>query len=256
MGIFDGLTVRQDTAFMGGITTGVVKENWDEEHAGMVKVDIFLGENGKNITGWIPVMTSYGGKDYGMYTLPEVGSEVVIAFNMGDRNCPIVLGSLWNKKNTIPADTAVEKNTIKRFRTKGGHDITFSEEEGKAKLTVTTPNKLTIECDDEQKTISLSDVDGKNKLVVNSKDGNIEIKADKKITLNVGGSDVITVSSDGGGKVDIKAGAVSVNASQKLELKGNNTKVNGAMIDIDGSSQVKVNSSGVTTINGSMVKIN
>ena len=36
--------------FSGGIARGVIKENWDSKHPGKVKAEMFLGEDGANIT--------------------------------------------------------------------------------------------------------------------------------------------------------------------------------------------------------------
>ena len=61
MGMFDDLLdsgkTYNRTEQIPGIVTGIVKENWDEKHKGQLKVEYNLGEEGKNLTGWVPVMT-------------------------------------------------------------------------------------------------------------------------------------------------------------------------------------------------------
>ena len=37
------------------VTTGLVKNNWDDKHPGMIQAEYFLGTQGKNVTGWMPV---------------------------------------------------------------------------------------------------------------------------------------------------------------------------------------------------------
>ena len=108
-----------DGARMFSVTTGRVVENWDDKHPGMVRVEVFLGESGKNRTDWVRVAQPYAGKEYGHYFLPEVGDEVVLAFNLGDRDHPIVIGSLWSQVNPLPQKAAAEKNETKTLRTKG-----------------------------------------------------------------------------------------------------------------------------------------
>lgn len=260
MGIFDGINVVNSNSF--NITTGIVKENYNKENPGTIKVEIFLGENGKNVTGWIPVMSPYAGTGFGMYQLPEIGSEVVIGFNMGDRNCPIVLGCLWNKKNTLPEKTAVEKNDVKRFKTKGGYDMEFNETADKAVFTLTTPGKSTIVIDDEKKTISINDEQKKNTIVIEGGDkGSITVKSDKKMSLDVGGKSKVDLDADG---IKLSADKITIDAKSKCEIKsgsinikGNSdVSIQGANMNIKGSSQTKVESSGIATIKGSMVKIN
>ncbi|NLL17601.1 MAG: hypothetical protein GX262_01090 [Clostridia bacterium] len=257
MGMFEELLTLNSAVDdkVHSVTTALVKENWHKDYPGMVKVEMFLGEAGKNVTGWIPVMSMYGGKDFGYYSLPEVGSEVVVAFNMGDRNCPIVIGTLWNNNNTLPPETAVEKNVIKRFKTKGGCEVVFDDEENKQKIEIKTPGGFGIIIEDEAKSVTLHDASGKNGIVINEKDGTIQIKADKKITLSVGGSDVISL--DGTGKsATIKTNNVKVEAVQNLELKGQSDKIEGSMIKINAQGSMELSSSGVTQVKGSMVKIN
>lgn len=238
-----------------GVTTALVKENWDKDYPGMIKVEMFLGEAGKNVTGWVPVMSMYGGKNFGYYSLPEVGSEVVVAFNMGDRNCPIVIGTLWNNNNTLPPETAAEKNLIKRFKTKGGCEVVFNDEENKQEIKIKTPAGFGITINDEAKSITLQDAAGKNGIVINEKNGIVNIKADKKITLAVGGNDVITL--DGTGKSAIvKTNNVKVDAAMNLELKGQSGKIEASMVKISAQGSMEISSSGITQVKGSMVKIN
>ncbi len=246
-------TTAEDRVF--SVTTALVKENWNKDYPGMVKVEMFLGETGKNITGWVPVMSMYGGKNFGYYALPEVGSEVVVAFNMGDRNCPIVIGTLWNNNNTLPPETATDKNLIKRFKTKGGCEVVFNDEEGKQKIEVKTPGGFGVTIEDEAKSITLHDSAGNNAITINEKDGIVNIKAGKKITLSVGGSDVVTL--DGSGKsATIKTNNVKLEAAQNLQLKGQSDQIEGSMIKINAQGNMDISSSGMTQVKGSMVKIN
>ena len=254
MGMFFEGNIGVSDERIPSIVTGLVKENFDAEHPGMVKVDYYLGEHGKNKTGWVPVMSPYAFKNCGAYAMPEVGTEVVIAFNMGDRNCPIVIGCLWNKKNDVPKKTSVEGNTIKRFLTKGGCEVEFNDEKEKESIEVTTPNKLMIRIDDEKKSITIQDKDKKNQIVLNSEDGSISIAAGKKLSLKVGGQTKITLEEKG---VSVKAEKVDIEATNAATVKGaSSTKINGAQVTVKGDSKLSLQSSGVTQVKGTTVKLN
>ena len=254
-GFLDGLTAQQPRDRMYSIATGIVKENWNQDCPGSVKVEMFMGEQGKNVTGWLPVAAPYAGKEHGMYFLPEIGSEVVIAFNMGDRNCPIVIGSLWNHVNTLPGETAVEKNTVKRLKTKGGCQIVFDGEEKKERINISTPAGLSIRMEDEAKVIIVADSDGKNKVVLDCDKGGITVAADQKIEFLAGGK--VMLCLDGGAKaVRIDGDNIKVNAGQGLELKGQSLKAEGASAQIKGQSALKLESGAVAEVKGTMVKIN
>lgn len=255
MGLYDELLA--DKPFceekIYSVTTGVVKENWEDKHPGMVKVEYFLGEKGKSITGWIPVASMYTGNSFGAYFLPEVGTEVVIAFNMGERSCPIVISSLWNEKNKLPANTPNKENTIKSFQTKGGHTVVFSEEKDKEKIEVKTKGELTITLEDKNQIITIADKKKENKLIINGKDGVIEVSAKKKLELSVGNKKLITLESD---KVTIKAGNVAIEGSQGVKIKGQTFRAEGSTAEIKANGSLKLEASGVTQVKGGMVKIN
>lgn len=257
MGMFDEL-LKPSSHTAGripGIVPGIVKENWDSEHPGMVRVEYFLGEEGKNLTGWIPVLSPYAGNEYGAYTLPEVGTEVFIAFSLGDRNCPVVLGSVWSKKNALPKETAAEENTVKKLRTKGGCEIRFFEESGKEQIRIQTPKELSILIEDEKETIQISDKDGKNGVQIDTKSGTVTLLADKKMELKVGGKAMISLDGSSGA-ANMAAGKISCNADQSLELKGQSVKMEGSSAQIKGSGTLKLEAGGTAQLKGAMVQLN
>ena len=258
MGLYDELRRTSGTSGDGvvnGVVTGIVKENYNKDDPGKVKVEMFLGEEGKNVTGWVPVMNAYSGDNFGVFTLPEVGSEVVVAFNMGDRNKPIVIGCLWSGKNKMPTDTAVEGNVKKRFITKGENEILIDDTSDKQKIKIKTKKGRYILLDDENDSMKMQDKDGKNLVVIDSKKSEITIEAEKKITLKVGGTDALTL--DGSGKKAVLTSTnVEVKAASKLELKGQTLNAEGTSTTVSGSGSLQLKSSSITQLKGSMVKIN
>ncbi len=255
IGFFEG--VRPDgsgrAAGIQGIVTGIVKENWDDKHQGMVKVEYSLGEEGKNVSGWMPVMSLYAGKEFGVYILPEVGAEVVVAFQLGDRNCPVMLGTLWNKTNTIPKETANKDNSIKLIQTPSGCMVRFSEEKGKEKIEIQTPGELKVVLDDEKQTVELADKDGKNKILLDSKGGEVSVIADKKLSLKAGGKEILVMDSN---QAAFKTGTVKIEAQQSLNIKGQSSKIEGASVEVKANGTLKMEASGITQVKGSMLKLN
>ena len=151
MDFFDELlNVDKKASTAPGIVSGIVLENNDKQYPGMVKVEYSVGEAGKNKSGWIPVASYYAGKEYGSYFLPEIGSEVLIAFILGNWDEPVVIGSLWNKQSPIQKDIPHEKNIYKTIKTKGGNKILFSDEDKKQSIEISTPNGMKICINDEK----------------------------------------------------------------------------------------------------------
>ncbi len=250
-------TARGRTNWAGGainfgLVSGTVKENYDKNEPGKVKVEYFLGEQGMTETGWIPVMTNYVANNAGVYMLPEIGTEVVIGFLGGRKDCPVVLGTLWCKDVNRPENAVQEKNLQKVIRTKGGHEIRFSEEDKKQTLTIKTPGELTLSMEDENTVISLRDKNSKNLVKIDGKNGEIEVKADKKISLTVGSTSIQMESN----KISIKSATVEGDASQSLKLKGQSTAVQGSQVQIKADANMTVQAGGMTEVKGSMVKIN
>ena len=237
------------------VTTGLVKNNWDDKHPGMIQAEYFLGTQGKNVTGWIPVASPYAFKGCGIYFLPEIGSEVVIAFNMGDRNCPVVVGCLWNQKNALPAETAAEKNTVKRLKTKGGSEVIFGDEQEKEFIEIHTPAGLKLRIDDGKKVISIEDKEKKNGISIEAEKGNLKVFADKKMMFEVGGKEMLALDGSKG-SVIVKGDDIKEDASKSYAVKGQDVKIEGTQMNLKGNSQLNVQSGGVAQIKGSMVKIN
>lgn len=252
MGFLDG--TAPDSRICS-VTTGLVKENWDQDHPGMLKLEYFLGTTGKNVTGWVPVAMPYAFKDCGSYMLPEVGSEVVIAFNMGDRNCPIVIGCLWNQKNTLMQETANEKNTIKRFLTKGGNEVRIDDEGGKQSIEIHTPKELHLKIEDENETIELLDKDKKSGLTIKVKEGEVHLSAKSKLILEVDGTPAITI--DGGAKkMQLEMSQIQIEAAQTLKAKGQTAQAEATTMELKAQSSLKVQSGAVAEIKGALVKVN
>lgn len=236
------------------LATAVVKENWNEELPGYVKVEYVIGEPGSSSSGWIRVLNSYAGNGYGSYTMPEIGSEVLVGFIMGDLSNAVVLGCLYNDSNQLPENTANKENTIKRIVTKGGHEIIFDEEKDKEKLEIKTPGGLTITMEDENQTIEIKEDTGKNTVLINGKDEMLSIKAGKKIELISGNAKLILDGSSN--KAELSASQITAEAKQSLQITGQNLKLEGTVTEIKGKSTMKLESSGIAEVKGSLLKLN
>ena len=261
MGMFDelldsGTEKNQADQKIPGVVTGLVKENWDEKHKGQLKVEYNLGEQGKNLTGWIPVMTPYGGKEFGSYFLPEVGSEVVIGFIMGDRNCPIVLGNIWSDKTPPPKEAPIKENTKKQLITKGGVKFLATEEKGKEELVIQLLDQLSLTFNAEKGLIQLGDKDKKNLIELDTKNGKLTLTAEKEIEIKTGSNASIKMSGSGG-SVELTANKLVETGKQSAEITSKSTmKIEGMTTEVSAKGSMTVKSSGTTKISGTMVQLN
>ncbi len=261
---------EDDGGLIHGIVVGEVTENWDEDHPGMIKVRLLLGEEGKNSLGWVPVASAYAGNGFGIYFLPEIGSQVIVAFHLGHPGSPYVIGCLWNQTNVLPPDTAVEKNTAKTILTKGGSRITISDEEKKEKITVMTKGGLNLTLDDENQIIAAQDKEEENAFQIDTKEGVMTFTAKKKAIFKVSGKELLTLDGSTS-KAAISADNIDIGAGQKLVLNGQNTTLDGsstnvkgqnvkveaqASLGLKGTASLTAESSGMAQLKGSMLKLN
>lgn len=236
-----------------GLLNGVVKENYDEKHKGMVKVEYIMGEKNKKTSDWVRVMTPYGGKGYGNYWLPEINTEVIVGFVHGNLNIPVVLGCLWNNVDQHPEKTVNEKNTVKTIMTKAGNKVTFSEEKGKETITIETPKSHKVILDDEKEAITLQDKEKHNSVVLDCKGGNVTVTAKKTLSFKVGSKEVWKADSN---SVKITSGTIQLDASQSLKMKGQTVDASGTSVKVKANGELGLQASGMTQVKGSMVKIN
>lgn len=244
-----------DSSIVAGIATGIVKENWNEEAKGMVLVELCFGEEGKTDTEWIPVMQPYCGNGFGQYFLPEIGSQVVLGFQGGDVNSPVVMGCLWNDVDILPEETAKEDNSLKKIQTKCGNRIEIDETEGKEQIGIYTKGGLSLLLQDENRIASMKDIDEKTMLRIDMKNGEVKLAADKKLVFSVGGEEALVI--DGSSKkMTVSVNTIQAEGKQAMGLKSQNVKIEGNMTEVKAQGSLKVNSSGILELKGSMAKIN
>jgi len=231
-----------------GLLIGKVVANYDDEHKGMIKVEYHAyGDEAQ--TNWMRVISPYAGKGRGMFFHPEIDDEVAVAFIGGDLNNPCCIGSFWNDTDTLPPDSANDKNTVKTITTKSGVQITFSDEDGKEAIKIITKNKNEISISDEKDLISIKTgdnemkIDGKgNKISLNSNE--IEIKAKNKLSLS---SAAVEIKADN--KLALSGTNIEADAKAKLNLSAAN-------VEIKAKAMLKAEATGVAEVKGAMVKIN
>ena len=73
------------------------------------------GTNDEKSTCWMRVNQGWGGQGYGFLVLPRVGQEVLVAFEHGDPDQPMILGRAFNATNPVPY-TLPENKTISTWK--------------------------------------------------------------------------------------------------------------------------------------------
>lgn len=96
---------------------------------------------------WAPLVVPLAGGGRGAWFMPEGGDEVLVAFEHGDFDHPVVLGFLWNGAQRPPAEGI--DASVRRLRTVSGHVVDFVDSGGNEKILVKTQGGHEIEMKDK-----------------------------------------------------------------------------------------------------------
>jgi type VI secretion system secreted protein VgrG len=122
--------------FVHGCQTAVVVGPAGEEiftdRYGRVKVQFPWDREGKkdaNSACWVRVASFWAGRKWGAVHIPRIGQEVIVDFEEGDPDQPIIVGSVYNAENMPPYELPANKTQsgVKSRSTPQGTDETFNE---------------------------------------------------------------------------------------------------------------------------------
>jgi uncharacterized protein involved in type VI secretion and phage assembly len=186
-----------------GVALGVVTDIQDPEKMGRIRVRYPWREDNQN-SYWARPAVPYAGKNRGTYFIPEVGDEVLLAFDKGNIEHPYMLGVLWNGQDTPPDSNSNGKNDTKLIRTRTGHEIRLMDAQGKESVEVKTQGGHSVKMDDTSGSanITVKDSSGSNTIVIDTTQNSITIQSSTSLSIKSQ-----TISIEAGASMTIKAGA-------------------------------------------------
>lgn len=220
MNMFDMSQASEDQETGGkikGVGVGVVTNNKDPQGMGRVKVRFPWREN-QDESHWARIATLMAGKDRGSFFLPEVGDEVLVAFEREDIRHPYVIGGLWNGQDKPPETNSDGKNNIRKIKSRSGHEIIFNDDQEakKEKVEIHTKAGHKVVLDDAagSEKIEVRDKSGSNFIVIDSVQNSVTIESTAQLKIK-------------SQKIDIEAGAtMTLKASGALTIQGAIVKIN------------------------------
>ena len=239
-----------------GVVTGLVADLRDPDHLGRVKVLFpwlaeqredtvhIEGQEDRAHSYWARMATLMAGNKRGTFFVPDPGDEVLVAFEHGQVDRPVIIGMLWNKEDQPPTEMDGDaKNNLRVIHSRSGH-------------------KIVLDDSDDKPSILIVDKTGNNKIFIDSTNKSMEIAVDQDLTITVGGKLSITakmgITMESNMDVGVKAktgmnlessAAFSAKGSTSASVEGSvNAELKGAMVSVNGS--------GVTEVKGGLVKIN
>jgi uncharacterized protein involved in type VI secretion and phage assembly len=187
-----------------GVVIGIVSSLEDPENIGRVRVT--FPHLGDQESYWAKLVTLMAGADRGSRFVPEVGDEVLVAFEQGEPRRPYVLGALWSKADTPPEDDGNQiDNNWRYFKSRSGHILRFDDTDGAEK-------------------VEIIDKDEAHKITIDTSGDKIEIVCDS--------GDVSVVAESG--KVEVKSSEVKIESTGDMTLSAAGTmKIEGATVNIN-----------------------
>lgn len=247
-----------------GVVLGTVAQNYSQKMPGRVCVQIPMRDDEANELRWARVAMPSSGKEWGHYFLPEIGDQVLLAFEHGNIEKPYVVGCVPKDSTKFMKGSAssqyAPKNNLKRIVTRNGSAIEFTDgndEDGRTdKIDIhTADEKHTIEMDNEQGRITITDKEKKNCIVINTTQGTMDIKSENKLTITVGETIKLTMNGSSG-TVDLECTKLNVDANGSVNMETTGRMAfSGGNVTMEASSMLKASSSGLTSVGGSPIKI-
>jgi uncharacterized protein involved in type VI secretion and phage assembly len=234
---FAGLTnsewQKQKRHLIPGVVTATVSSVKDPTSSGLVQLS-FPWLDDDYVSDWCRVLQVGAGSSWGNILLPEVNSEVLVAFEQGDPRKPYVIGGLYNGQDTIAPQsdtqlvddgTGAINQRLYQSRTK--HLLYFND-------------SASAGC-----------------VLLQSGDTNHMLKFDQS------GSGTITLQSNG--DITIQGNNVTITAQQNLQMQGQSQlSMSSPQITVSADSTLAITSNGTASLtasatlslSGSMTSIN
>ncbi len=237
-----------------GVILAKVTNITDPDNLNRVKCKPVTSDPDVLETDWCYCISPFAGNAYGQFFFPSVDEYVLLGYLGGDVHHPIIFGSYWANTVKPPYPIKDGLNEVRSIKTPKGIEIKMEDTPEKEKLTLTTPSGAKLFVNDEAKTIDISDPKGENKLTFAWENGEITLSAKTKITLSAG---TTTLELDSKAGITAKADKDISLTAANIKHKGNTgVSIEGAKVDVKANTMLTAQSSGVTTIKGTPVKIN
>lgn len=226
-----------------------VQFHWDRQH-----------DHDVESSCWVRVATPWAGKRWGMIHIPRVGQEVVVSFEHGDPDRPLIVGSVYNADMMPPFDLPGSKS-ISGIRSNthqgaGNNEISFDDTAGVERMFVNAQhNQDSVVGND--RTASVGN-DSTDQVAVDSTQivgNNLTIQVGNDQAVQVGNNLNIQVANTMTEEVGV-ASVEQVGVAKKI-LAGQNVVIGaGTSITLKcGASLIHMNQAGVIMIQGTMVNI-
>ncbi|HKY44277.1 MAG TPA: phage baseplate assembly protein V [Pyrinomonadaceae bacterium] len=203
-------TQHEAGGYVKGVAIAVVTQNNDDEKLCRVKVRYPWHDQPRE-SYWARLSVPMAGNDRGFVTIPEVGDEVLVAFEREDLRFPYILGGLFNGQDKPPITNDDGNNDKRIFKSRAGHFFLYNDNTSSGEVVLSHKNEGRI-------TFT------KDGWVVQDKNGN-------KVEVN-SNSGAMTIEAKG--QLNIKAASITIEATGTMEVKSSGTMtIRGSLVNIN-----------------------
>ena len=206
--LVDLMNRSRPKSFGNSVVVGIVTNTNDPEQLGRVRVK-FPELSDQDESFWARVVVPNAGKQRGIYMMPQVGDEVVVAFLHDQPEYPYILGSVFNGKDTPGPDLAKQDGS---YGVRSPKDIVSDAKE----KVLFTCKDFTVETTQHIVHKATGDhtitAQGKN---AQKSTGPTEVEG---MTVKVKGSASVTVEA--GASLTLKGATIDISASGPVNIKG------------------------------------
>jgi phage baseplate assembly protein gpV len=172
---------------------------------------------------WARIATTMAGLERGTYFIPQIGDEVLVAFNQGDIREPYVIGALWNTLDRPPSLLPTDPINKRMIRTPLGQGIIF---------------------DDLLQTVTINNTDFQTLIL------------GPAFAMLVAGGAPPPALSPGTASVKVDPlGNITITGTTSITLTAPTIALNGTNITINGATSTTVNGGAQCTIMGASISI-
>jgi uncharacterized protein involved in type VI secretion and phage assembly len=143
-----------------GVYPALVTDLVDPDAIGRIEVKFpWLGDDGDEVRAWATLLSPYADDDQGLEVLPEVDTQVVVAFEAGDLRRPYIIGSCWNGREALP-EAATAANNKRLIKTRSGSLLEFDDTDGAAQVTLSMRSGHKLVMSDSSQDVKLTHANG------------------------------------------------------------------------------------------------
>jgi uncharacterized protein involved in type VI secretion and phage assembly len=164
-----------------GVYPALVTDIVDPDQLGRIEVRFpWLGSTGDtDVRAWATLCSPYADDNQGLLVLPEVGSQVVVAFEAGNMRRPYIVGAAWNGQESLPNPPAAS-NDIRLMRSRSDSRLEFDDSAAAEKVSITMASGHQVVLDNAARTITITHSSG---CTVKLTDATVEVQANASVKV-------------------------------------------------------------------------